>query len=73
MNEYGGLSDYGIAIEDTGITTLTSPSGAWGASSAVEAYYSVDGKRLAKPARGITLRRMSDGTVQKVVIKPLRR
>ena len=65
VNEYGGLSDYGIATEDTGISTLT-PADSQNAP-AVEAYYSVDGKRLAKPTRGITLRRMSDGSVQKVV------
>ena len=31
-------------------------------------YYSLDGKRLAKPQRGLNIIRMSDGTTKKVII-----
>ena len=34
-----------------------------------ERYYSLDGKRLAQPQRGINIIRKSDGTTKKVVIK----
>ena len=32
-------------------------------------YYSVDGKRLDKPEKGLNIIRMSDGTIRKVVVR----
>ena len=35
----------------------------------VEAYFTVDGKRLAAPAKGMNIVRMSDGTTRKIVVR----
>ena len=39
------------------------------ASSSIETYYSLDGRRLVSPAKGINIIRMSDGTIKKVMVK----
>jgi len=38
-------------------------------SSAIETYYSLDGRRLKSPQKGINIIRMSDGTTKKVIVK----
>ena len=34
-----------------------------------ERYYSLDGKRLDQPQRGLNIIRMSDGAIRKVIVK----
>ncbi len=65
VNEFGGLSAYGVATEASAISTTISGANQGGNDS--DAFYSVDGMRLDKPTRGITIQRSSDGTFRKVV------
>ncbi len=73
LTDVGGLNMYiynpGIT---TDITTLADTSGIDGVgvdSSDIEAIYSVDGRQLSAPQRGVNIVRLSDGTVNKVYIK----
>jgi pectin methylesterase-like acyl-CoA thioesterase len=61
VNEFGGLSAYGMDSETVKVTDFI------GATSAPEAIYSLDGKRLSASAKGISIVRSADGTVRKVV------
>ena len=62
VNEFGGLSKYGIPGTPTAIVAP-----GFSAPTAMEAFYALDGKRLASPQRGITIVRSTDGTFRKVV------
>ncbi|MBQ8464222.1 MAG: Ig-like domain-containing protein [Prevotella sp.] len=70
VNEYGGLSQYGVAPVSTGIDALTSTAST---SSPVQ-YYTLDGRQHDKAALNATVRgggilivRMADGSVRKVM------
>ena len=62
VNEFGGLSAYGSTAATLGLATLPAS-----AAAATEAYYTLDGKRLAEPRRGLVIARQSDGSVRKVL------
>lgn len=53
-----------IADAATGVSRLEGER-----SAAVTGYYSIDGKRLAAPARGVNLVKFSDGRTEKVIRK----
>lgn len=38
-------------------------------ANSVETYFTVDGKRLAAPAKGMNVVRMSDGTIRKIIVR----
>ena len=38
-------------------------------SSAVEKYYSLDGRKMSAPHKGLNIMKMSDGTIRKVMVK----
>ena len=62
-----------IVIVDLGTGESEITTGIEEAAQAVEATetarYSVDGRRLAAPQRGLNIVKMSDGTTRKVVVK----
>lgn len=67
VNEYGALSEMSQAIEvteATGIKTVNVQR-----TDAVEAIYTIDGKRLQTMQRGLNIVRMSDGSTRKVTVK----
>ena len=64
VNENGGLSQKATANVSTGIQMGDAQPAA-----AVEAIYTIDGKRLTQLQRGLNIVRMSDGTVRKVLVK----
>lgn len=57
MDNFGGEPDESAGICQRNAT----------AAATATAYYTIDGKRLTAPQRGINLVRMSDGTTRKVV------
>lgn len=64
---YFCLDDFGGTYDGSAPTGIARPA-ADGAAHAA-ARFSVDGKRLSAPQRGINIVRMSDGSVRKVVVK----
>ena len=48
---------------------VTGIEGVKTSSTATEEYYTLDGKRLKAPQKGVNIIRMSDGTTKKVIIK----
>ena len=58
-------SDDEESDEESGIKLLS----ASGTETTVRTYFSVDGRRMNTPAKGLNILRMSDGTTKKVVIK----
>ena len=62
VNEFGGLSQYGVPGTSVGIVDVKQPTTA-------DAIYTLDGKRVATAQRGINLVRQADGTVVKTVVK----
>ena len=60
---WSGADDYCVTGEATAIT----PPAVLPPCSIT--YYSVDGKRLDKPEKGLNIIRMSDGTIRKVVVR----
>lgn len=52
-----------VAISSTAI------NGIYSGSSSVETCYSLDGRRLTRPLKGISIIRRSDGTTKKVIVK----
>ena len=60
---WSGADDYCVTGEATAIT----PPAVLHPCSIT--YYSVDGKRLDKPEKGLNIIRMSDGTIRKVVVR----
>ena len=62
VNEFGGLSAYGKPGD-----TATGISMNAAAATAEEAVFTLDGKRTSATGRGISIVRMSDGTVRKIV------
>ena len=62
--------DFGVivALAD-GDPTPTGIKGINGDVMTGESYYSIDGKQMATPQRGLTIIRMGDGTTKKVIIK----
>ena len=48
---------------------VTGIEGVKTSSTAIEEYYTLDGKRLKAPQKGVNIIRMSDGTTKKVIIK----
>jgi hypothetical protein len=63
-NEMGGLSAPGYVGGENSIRTLNHQT-----TVAVEAIYTLDGKRLQQMQRGLNIVRMSDGTTQKVLVR----
>jgi len=66
-NEMGGLSAMSEAVEVSsadGILMVNATD-----LRTVEAIYTIDGKRIAQPRRGVNIVRMSDGSVRKVLMK----
>lgn len=62
--------DFGIIVALT--DSDPTPTGIKGINNDVmtgERYYSIDGKRIATPQRGLNIIRMNDGTTKKIVIK----
>lgn len=55
------ISWYSVTSGINGVTTNT--------AAATKSYFSLDGKRLAAPQKGINIVKMSDGTVRKVIVK----
>jgi len=62
VNEFGGLSQYGVPGTSVDIVDVKQPT-------AADAIYTLDGKRVATAQRGINLMRQADGTVVKTVVK----
>ena len=66
VNEFGGMSTKGqaggaaVAIDEIAPAASLSTADAW---------YTIDGKRLAQPQRGVNLVRQADGSVRKVILK----
>lgn len=65
VNENGGLSTKGLATTSDTIRSMESH----GTPATPTATYSIDGRRMSQPTRGITIIRMSDGTVKKAIKK----
>ena len=65
-NEMGGLSAMSVAVEITGITGI---NGIDEAKNATKAIFTIDGRSLNTLQRGLNIIRMSDGSVQKVLVK----
>ena len=63
-NEMGGLSAPGYVGGENSIRTLNHQT-----TVAVEAIYTLDGKRLQQMQRGLNIVRMSDGTTHKVLVR----
>lgn len=66
VNEYGALSEMSAAVtisNATGIQTISN------GTSAMEAVYSLDGKRLQHMQRGLNIVKMSDGRMVKMIYK----
>ncbi|MCR4583081.1 MAG: Ig-like domain-containing protein [Prevotella sp.] len=66
-NEMGGLSGMSASVEVSGADGILTVSAT--GTSAVEAIYTIDGKRIGKPQRGVNIVRMGDGSVRKVLVK----
>lgn len=64
VNEFGGLSQAGAVADPTGIKAIDNGQLIID-NSAV--YYTLDGKRLSQPVRGLNLVRMSNGSVRKML------
>ena len=59
-----------IEIETTGIDQISfQENGEQGVDQKGAVWYTIDGKRVDKPKKGINIIRMSDGTTKKVVVK----
>ena len=65
VNENGGLSTKGLATTSDAIRSMENH----GTPATPTATYSIDGRRMSQPTRGITIIRMSDGTVKKAIKK----
>ncbi len=65
-NEMGGLSEPSASAEvtSTGIKTVNTAK-----DNAVEAIYTIDGKRVSQPQKGVNIVRMSDGSIKKIMVK----
>ena len=61
VNEFGGLSAYSTDASTVGITNFVSPV------TGVETIYTLDGKRVSAPVRGISIIRSADGSIRKQV------
>lgn len=64
VNENGGLSAYGTANAVTGISHLDNQK-----EISVIAIYTLDGKQVKEPQRGLNIIRMSDGSCRKVMMR----
>lgn len=65
VNENGGLSVKGKASEYTGVYSLTKKD----STAEPIGYYTIDGRQTSSQQKGLNIVRMSDGTVNKVVVK----
>ena len=65
VNENGGLSTKGLATTSDAIRSMENH----GTPATPTATYSIDGRRMNQPTHGITIIRMSDGTVKKAIKK----
>ena len=65
VNENGGLSVKGKASEYTGVYSLTKKD----STATPIGYYTIDGRQTSSQQKGLNIVRMSDGTVNKVVVK----
>lgn len=54
----------GRAVDPTGISTVGET-----AYAKAESFYSLDGKRLSAPAKGLNIVKMSDGSVKKIIVR----
>ncbi len=66
INSNGKLAETTVSVtvsEATGISSIETEG------ATVVGYYSLDGKKLDAPQRGINILRMSDGTIRKVIMK----
>ena len=61
VNEFGGLSDYSTEGDINAIRTVTVASGR------TSAVFGLDGKRLSKSPKGISIERCSDGAARKII------
>ena len=52
------------AVDPTGISTVDET-----ANAKAESFYSLDGKRLSAPAKGLNIVKMSDGSVKKIIVR----
>lgn len=68
VNEYGGLSQKTIINTSenisTGVECLSNNK-----DVEIEAIYSTDGKKLSTPQRGFNIVKMTDGSIQKLLVK----
>lgn len=63
------VSDFRLVSDKTPVSTGVKSAVATGANAVEVARYTVDGKLIVAPVKGVNLVKMSDGTTRKVVVK----
>ena len=64
VNEYGGLSAK-ASVDDGSVSEVKIAEG----SMSIEGIYDINGVRLAAPAKGVNIIRLTDGSARKMIVK----